>query len=228
MSAERAPILVVALSGRALASAARRAGERVIVLDAFADDDTRGLALRVMALPRGAMGFDESALLAAVTELAPGVRGLVYGAGLEHDPALLARLGEKIPLLGNLPETLVLMKHPERFAALLQRLHLPHPVTSLTPPANDRDWLRKRIGGSGGSHIAAATGTIAASGDYFQRRVAGELLSALFVADGVRARVLGFQRAMGGRHRGCALPLWRQRRPGGAASAACRSCRRGL
>jgi predicted ATP-grasp superfamily ATP-dependent carboligase len=192
LSAERAPILVVALSGRALASAVHRAGERVIVLDAYADTDTKSLADRAIALPRAAMGFDRAALVAAVTAVAPAVRGLVYGAGFEHDWALLARLGRKVPLLGNRPETLALLKHPLRFAKLLARLHLPHPATLRMPPANDRDWLRKRSGGSGGGHIAAAAGTTAARGDYFQRRVGGEPLSALFVADGVRARVLGF------------------------------------
>jgi uncharacterized protein len=228
LSAERAPILVVALSGRALASAAHRAGERVVVLDAYADCDTKKLADRAIVLPRTATGFDTTALLATVSELAPAVRGLVYGAGFEHDPALLARLGRKIPLLGNPPETLALVKHPERFAALLQRLHLPHPATTLTAPENDRDWLRKRIGGSGGSHIAALSDATAAPGDYFQRRVVGAPLSALFVADGVGARVLGLSEQWVAaaanapfRYGGCAGPV---RPPAPLAAAIAEAC----
>ena len=228
MSADRAPVLVVALSGRALASAARRAGERVVVLDAFADDDTRGLAQRAIALPRAATGLDEPALLAAATEFAPTVRGLVYGAGFEHDPTLLARLARKLPLLGNSPLTLALVKHPQRFAALLERLHLPHPATILTPPANDRDWLRKRIGGSGGGHIAAASDATTAPGDYFQRRVAGKPLSALFVADGARACVLGLSEQWADaaadapfRYGGCAGPVQLSAALAASIAAAC-------
>jgi predicted ATP-grasp superfamily ATP-dependent carboligase len=193
LSADRAPILIAALSGRALAEAAHRAGERVIVLDAFADDDTQRFAGRTLVLPRTELGFDAAALLGAVLALAPGVRGVVYGAGFEHDPPLLARLGAMLPLLGNSPATVALVKHPLRLAALLAELALPHPETTLvSPPIRAGAWLKKRIGGAGGGHVAAATARDAAPGVYFQRRVAGAPLSALFVANGKSARILGF------------------------------------
>jgi predicted ATP-grasp superfamily ATP-dependent carboligase len=191
--ADRRPVLIAALSGRALAAAARRARERVIVADLFADRDTLGHAERSLRLPPGRGGFERKALVAAVAALAPQLRGVVYGAGFEHDPVLLGALAALVPVLGNPPSVLAAVKHPLRFAALLARLGLPHPPTMLTaPPARERGWLAKTIGGAGGGHVADAAGFHAAPGVYFQRRVPGRALSALFLANGRGARVLGY------------------------------------
>ena len=59
------PVLIAAVSGRALAAAARRAGFRPCVLDLFGDADTRRLtAGRVRVVGTLQRGFDEAALLA--------------------------------------------------------------------------------------------------------------------------------------------------------------------
>jgi len=192
-SADPRRALVAALSGRALAAAARRAGERVLVLDLFADEDTARCAQRCIRLPPDGPGFERHALLAAVDDLAPAARGLVYGAGFEHDPPLLAALARRVQLLGNAPETVASVKDPHRLAGLLGRLGLPHPEIRCAPPASgETGWLRKRAGGTGGSHVAIATGATAAPGSYFQRRVQGRPLSALLLADGSGAQVLGY------------------------------------
>ncbi len=192
-SADPPRALVAALSGRALAAAARRAGERVLVLDLFADEDTARYAERSIRVPAEGSGFARHALLAAVDGLAPVARGLVYGAGFEHDPSLLEALARRVRLLGNTPETVASVKDPRRLAGLLGRLGLPHPEIRSTPPASgETGWLSKQAGGSGGSHVAVATGAAAAPGRYFQRQMRGRSLSALFVADGRAARVLGF------------------------------------
>ena len=188
---EPRPALIVALSGRALAAAAARAGERAIVLDLFADRDTAGHAAACEVLPRGPHGFARDALLAAVASRAGAVRGLVYGAGFEHDPALLEEMSTLVPIIGNAAQAVAAAKDPLGFAALLARLALPHPPTARTPPSAE-GWLRKRIGGSGGSHIAAAGAEAGGANIYFQQRVAGHAVSAAFVANGRSARVLGF------------------------------------
>lgn len=190
-SNKTAPVLVAALSGRALAAAATRAGERVIVLDGFADSDTVQLAERCEALPRSGQGFSRDALVAAVRRYARQVRGLVYGAGFEHDPDLLRELGCVVPLLGNRPEVVAAVKHPLGLADLLARLDLPHPETSDRAPTGD-GWLRKRAGGSGGNHVAPAGAGPGDRQSYFQRRVCGRAFSAAFLCDGHSARVLGF------------------------------------
>jgi predicted ATP-grasp superfamily ATP-dependent carboligase len=86
------------------------------------------------------------------------------------------------------------VKDPRSLAEACARLGVPHPAISLAAPPDD-GWLRKRIGGAGGEHIAPAiAGTPPAEGYYLQRRVAGQPVSALFLADGERALVLGLSR----------------------------------
>src|SRR5438874_12619877 len=78
----------------------------VVVLDCFADRDTRGLARRCRSVvARQGLRFDARALLAAAAELAPWGRcaGLVYGSGFEGRTGLLGRLARGRRLYGNEP-----------------------------------------------------------------------------------------------------------------------------
>ena len=229
LPADPRPALVAALSGRALAGAARRAGDRVVVLDLFADGDTRHMAESCIAIRAGRMGFDRDELVAAVTRLAPQVRGLVYGAGFEHDPPLLATLATLLPVLGNSAETVARVKDPLRFAALLARLGLPHPPTTRAPPPRgEGGWLRKIVGGSGGRHIAIGRQSEGVAESYFQRRVPGRPVAAAFVADGCNAEVLGYSEQWPDaaehapfRYGGCAGPVTPSSRLCGRITEAC-------
>jgi predicted ATP-grasp superfamily ATP-dependent carboligase len=187
------PYLIAAVSGRALAAAARRAGGRAIVLDLFDDLDTRATAAASRRVAGDlASGFDGPALLAAAGNLAPR-SPLVYGAGFEDRPDLLAALANGRQLCGNPPEVLARVKDPARFFALLDRLGIPHPAIALSAPARAEGWLTKRVGASGGVHIRPAGADAPGDGArYYQRRVPGRAASALFLADGRQARVLGF------------------------------------
>jgi predicted ATP-grasp superfamily ATP-dependent carboligase len=181
-------IAVVALSGRALAAAARRAGDACHVIDFFADDDTRALAQSCTRIESPlADGFAAAPLREALSRLGPS--GIVYGAGFEVDPTLLRAMRDVAPLLGNPPETVAAVKHPLRLAETLRSLGLPHPETQLAAPTGE-GWLRKRIGGSGGAHIERCADAI--PDRYFQQCVSGRPASALFVADGHRASIVGF------------------------------------
>ena len=82
--------------------------------------------------------------------------GLVYGAGFEDRPALLARLCRGRTLCGNTPETVARTKDPHTFFATLDALGIPHPEISLIAPRDPQGWLAKRIGGSGGAHVVPA------------------------------------------------------------------------
>jgi predicted ATP-grasp superfamily ATP-dependent carboligase len=194
--AEPPAYLLVALSGRALAVAAARSGRRALVLDLFGDTDTRTQAADSLVVA-GSLdhGFDEAALLAGAERLAPaGSRppyGLVYGAGLEDRPQLLAALSRGRRLYGNSPETVRLTKDPHAFFALLDRLAIPHPAVSFTRPSDPENWLVKRIGASGGSHVTAATATVDLEDRYYQHRAAGWPVGVSFLADGRRAFLLG-------------------------------------
>ena len=193
--AEPAPFLIAALSARALAASARRAGRRAVALDLFGDEDLQAAVLDHAVVPGDPFGgFDETALLAAAERLAPAGRGhrLVYGGGFEAQPALLAALGRGRLICGNPPETLARLKDPGTFFTLLDKLGLPHPEVAFVPPADPTGWLVKRIGGAGGSHIRPAGDIEPATGIYFQRRAAGRPVSALIAGDGEGGLLLGF------------------------------------
>ena len=191
--AERARFLIVALSGRALAASAAHAGYGVTVLDLFNDIDTRAFAARSVKVP-GSLpdGFDAEALIASARQGAPADAGLVYGSGFEHRPELLGRLSASRRLFGNPPDVVATVKDPTAFFALLEDLAIPHPETRMDAPADGKDWLSKRTGAAGGDHIRKARDAGPMDGGYYQRRVEGRAVSALFVADGKGARVLGY------------------------------------
>lgn len=195
---EPAGYLLAALSGRALALAASRAGRRAYVLDLFGDSDMRSHVAASRVVPGGlAQGFEEAGLLAAAEEIAPAANpprfGFVYGSGLEDRPDVLARLCHGRNLYGNTPETVRRTKDPRQFFELLGRLGVPHPDVRFAPPAEPSGWLVKRIGASGGSHVAPASEVSHADPDhYYQRRVAGRPVGVSFLADGRGARVIGF------------------------------------
>lgn len=190
--ADAPPLLIAAISGRALAQSARRGGYRVTVLDCFADRDTRVAAAECRAVARPAsLHFSRRALLDAAAELAPAAP-LVYGSGFEAHPRLLARLAEGRRLLGNAAAVLRAVKDPRRFFLLLDALAIPHPEVRHDPPAAPEGWLVKHGGGAGGTHIRPAGARRTRKGDYFQRLETGRAMSALFLADGRRALLLGF------------------------------------
>jgi predicted ATP-grasp superfamily ATP-dependent carboligase len=210
--ADASSILVVADSGRALAAAAKRAGLEPLVVDFFADADTRRIAKACVKLA-GDMrrGFRWKELAPALERLAGEAPspplGLVYGAGFEARPALLARIAERFTLIGNNAATVAAVKDPERFFGTLAKLGIPHPRTATDRPLG-AGWLAKRQGGAGGSHIrplagcekshSAAGKTVRRAGKrqetgmYFQEIAPGRPVSALFVGNGGEARVLGF------------------------------------
>lgn len=192
-----APLVVVGLSARALAEACRRAGRAVLAVDLFDDADTRAAAAASRRVEGSfAGGPDLAATLAAIdalvaeSGLAPA--GIVAGSGFEHRPQALAALARRLPLLGAPPAAVEAVKDPAGLAALLARLGVPHPETSLAAPADPENWLAKTAGAAGGHHVRPAAGIAATPGRYFQRRVAGRPLSAAFLADGRRARLLAF------------------------------------
>ena len=192
---EAEPFLVVAVTGRALAESAARGGRSTVVLDLFADRDTRVAARASRAVASaGALRFDRRALAAAATELAPADRsaGLVYGSGFEGRPELLEQLATGRRIFGNRPERLSAVRNPRRFFALLDRFDIPYPEVSFTVPSVSTGWLVKHPAGAGGTQVRLAGRRQPRTGAYFQRLIPGRSLSALFLADGRRACVLGF------------------------------------
>ncbi len=196
------PVLIAALSARALAQSARRAGYEPIVLDAFGDEDTRAAAARYERRPRAAAeGFHKhwvKSFAAHWSRLKPPP-ALVLGAGFEDRPEIVEAAGRKMPLAGCGRRAIEGVKRPETFFPALDRLRIAHPETRRAPPADPTGWLKKQTGACGGAHVAACGPRDSrdpgiGNSVYFQRRIAGAPVSVLGVARGDGLDVVGFSR----------------------------------
>ncbi len=181
------PILITALSGRALATSAKRAGYRPLVVDCFGDQDLAcNLGDNICLPAHMRVGLRSKSLIDALHVLQSKcdqpVKGLVLGSGFEDRTHLIRKLGKQFPLLGPDADTIAALKDPVVFFDLLDKLAITHPEIRVNAPADPKGWLRKRIGGSGGLHIKVCTNaTKATSKTYFQRHIAGQAVSVLAI-----------------------------------------------
>lgn len=170
--------------------AAARVGYNIAAFDIFNDVDTRRFCVCSNTVAFSDGSFDTAALLRSLDALdAGGVVGVTYGSGFEKQPHLLEAIAARFRLLGNPPDVVAQLKAPAYFFPLLDTLSIPYPEVSYTRPVNDVGWLLKAAGGSGGTHIRPSGEP--GAGDYFQRRLQGVPVSALFLADGVSAQMVG-------------------------------------
>ncbi len=193
-------IVIVALSGRALAQSAAKLGRPVVVLDASADRDTRRIADTECvaadesdALDAAALDFGriDAALRARTTALA---RLIVPGIGFERAPAALTLLRQHGLVFANDADVIATLKHPELSTELLRETGWTVPETRLVAPDAPDGWLEKEIGGAGGWHVRRAVAVPRSAFAYFQRELPGAAMSVTFLADGQAAHVLGFNR----------------------------------
>jgi len=187
-------VLILSLSGRALAQAAARSGYTVAVLDCFADTDTVATASAVWRADGNARGFDLTSLKQQIAYIGDrtGERIMVLGSGFEHCPEHLSALTHGWCLYGNTAESIRELKDWRRFFGLLGRLVIPPPpVTTVLP---GQGWLRKSGHGSGGwqVRIADTVSSALAADEYYQRRQPGRVLSAVFLGDGQEALMVGY------------------------------------
>ena len=145
------------------------------------------------------IGFRTRQTLAALEELAssspnPPI-GLVLGSGFEDRPKLVVALARRFRLLGNDAATIARAKAPAALRALLERHAIAYPLTRMSAPADLAGWITKRIGGSGGTHIMAATDDRQRSvRRYYQQRLDGTPHSVLALATHGAAEIVGMSR----------------------------------
>jgi uncharacterized protein len=193
--ADRAAIIVVGYSARALASSAAHVGFAPLSIDVFGDDDTREMSLASVKLEGGLSdGLKLDKVVGAVEMLVRAHEpiGLVYGAGFEDQPETIATIALKIRVFGNKAETLKCAKDPLALAWICEANGVRHPQIQFAQPDEPELWLVKRRGGAGGAHVVATDDPRSASAEcYFQRRVAGMSVSALFLASEKKAETIG-------------------------------------
>jgi predicted ATP-grasp superfamily ATP-dependent carboligase len=192
---DRPAIIIVGYSARSLASSASRAGFAPLSIDVFGDDDMREMSLASVKLDGGlsqGLALDKVAGAVEMLISAHDPVGLVYGAGFEHQPETIAAIARKTRVFGNDGETLRRAKDPVALARVCEENGVLHPAIAFAPPAAPELWLMKRRGGAGGAHIAIAEAPSRASPDsYFQQRIAGKSISALFLASEKKAEIIG-------------------------------------
>jgi predicted ATP-grasp superfamily ATP-dependent carboligase len=181
-------VLVIAVSARMVAQLAVADGYDVTALDRFGDVDLRALA-------PGATAPSSDALAALADEVE--AEAVVYGAGFENRPDLVARLAEGRELLGTPAESLAPVRDPWAVAAAARSAGARAPETrsvhELPEAAGARraEWLRKSLRSGGGRGVRAWAGGRLAPTEILQRRTDGLSSSAAAVGDGRRAVVLG-------------------------------------
>jgi predicted ATP-grasp superfamily ATP-dependent carboligase len=190
----REPLLIVGASVRAAACSAIRAGFAPLAADKFADTDLAAACptRRVADYPRS--------LLAAVADWPPC--GWMYTGALENHLALVDTLRSRQPLYGNPGPVLRQVRDPFLWTAALREAGLPYLDVAPLPPASGGAWLRKPWDSCGGSRIefAEERDCVPSHGEairrrrpscYFQRYQPGLTGSAVYVANGQRAVLLG-------------------------------------
>jgi uncharacterized protein len=176
-------VLVVAVSARMMAQLAVADGHRVIALDRFGDVD-----LREVAAASTADSNDALVALAGRVD----ADAVVYGAGFENRPDLVARLADGRELLGTPPELLRAVRDPWAVGAAARAAGARAPETRLARAAPGAGpWLRKPLRGGGGRGVRRWAGGRLRPSEILQRYVDGLSCSAVAIGDGRRAAVLG-------------------------------------
>ena len=141
-------IIIAAISSRAYVQAAFEAGFDVIAIDAFADVDTQAKCKQLFQVDVRNGQFDAQQLITTLNKIDLShclnlCLGLCFGAGFEAQPDLLARISERIPLLGNTTQTVAACKNPQLLLEFCTTNHIAMPVIQFTRPINTLGWLQK-------------------------------------------------------------------------------------
>jgi len=195
-------ILLVSVSARMLAELATREGYDVVAVDRFGDFDLQRLCPSVSIMRdlggRGGM--------AELVDAAERIRAdsVIYGAGLENRPELVARLAAGRTLLGCTPPTLRRVRDPAALGASLRAAGFAFPLTFSGGEAVEladrtRRWLRKPLRGGGGRGVREWRGGRLSGDVIVQERISGLPCSAAAVADGRSAALLGVSEQLIGR-----------------------------
>jgi methenyltetrahydromethanopterin cyclohydrolase len=185
-------LLIIANSARMLAQAARDSGLIPFVIDCYGDVDTQNLAEHYQQVTS-----------LSIADLRPAIEffkqqnvtQLIYGSGFEQHSDSLIFLAQHFQILGNSPNTFIALQNKRDFFQSLKQLNIYHPEVCFTRPNNCDNWLVKPQHSQGGLNIQQLSNFNAnnvTEAHYYQRYIKGESLSVLFLANGKKAHVIGF------------------------------------
>ncbi|WP_435011710.1 ATP-grasp domain-containing protein [Tundrisphaera lichenicola] len=188
--------MILGASARSAAYSAIRIGLQPTCADLFADLDL-GSACPVHQIepeqyPDGISRFADT------VEPTPWL----YTGAVENRPDLVDRISARHPLLGNPGAILRTVRDPVALSLAIRRAGLDSPEIRLEPNGlpTDGSWLVKPIASGGGRGIRPWLGGAFSRGRvYFQERMQGVPLAALYVGEGGHSRFLGLTRQFVGR-----------------------------
>jgi predicted ATP-grasp superfamily ATP-dependent carboligase len=184
-----------------LAELAVKAGYPVVALDYFGDADLQALCPSRSLRRDYHQKYSAPALVDAAADL--DARYVIFGASLENHPAEVARLARGRRLLGNSPDTLARVRNPRLLAESVRGGGFAFPSTLLPEaglsPDAARSWLWKPRRSGGGHGIRPWRGEAVDQDSLWQERIPGMAGSAVFVANGQRAILLGLTEQLIGR-----------------------------
>ncbi len=186
-------LLILGASTRAAAHSAVRAGIQPFCSDIFLDGDLQAVAevFPVEDYPRG---------LTNVARNVPSSPWMYTGA-LENHPDIIARISADRPLLGNPPGVLRRVRDPVHIRKLLVNAGQSSLAlrSGNNPPKPNGQWMLRRrdVAGCSGIHVwnnETARAIRVNSDNYFQQRVVGTPISALFVSTFDKICLVGMTR----------------------------------
>jgi len=191
----RPPLVILGASCRFAAESASRAGWGVHAADLFDDCD---LATAAVASRRVASYPDGLVAAAARFPQAPWC----YTGALENHRHVIECVSAARLLAGNAVAEVCRVRDPATVAALARLAGLRFPDTFATPHGlpTDGSFLRKPLASAGGRSISPwlTTPPHDVPGFVWQRRVAGDPVSAVFCLASVDSRLLGVSRQLVG------------------------------
>jgi predicted ATP-grasp superfamily ATP-dependent carboligase len=192
---DRTGLIVIGASARAAVYSALRAGFAPYWIDQFGDRDLAERFPGARVAPEEYPGG-----IVELMRAAPDAPFLYTGA-MENHVAVLQRLAQLRPLLGNDAATCAAVRDPFRFRGCCLAAGIAAPeVRNGSDRVPAGRWLRKPLASGGGMGIApAGAGGSPDAGSYLQEFVTGENLSGVFVADGTDAALLGVSLQLVGR-----------------------------
>ena len=191
----RPPLVILGASCRFAAESASRAGWAVHAADLFDDCDLAAAAVasrRVADYPDG--------LVAAAASFPPAP--WCYTGAVENHRRVIECVSAARPLAGNAVAEVCRVRDPLAVAELARLAGLRFPDTFHSPRGlpTDGSFLRKPLASAGGHSITPwlTTQPPDLPGFVWQRRVAGDPVSAVFCLAGVGSRLLGVSRQLVG------------------------------
>ena len=172
-------ILILGASVRAAAFSALRAGCVPLAADLFADLDLTKIA------PTARIPFENYPDGLFETDLIDQAEAWMFTGALENSPERVERLASRLPVMGNSGPCLRAVRDPFELRDALAREGFFVPCLRRDPRSigDDGQWLVKPFHSGGGRGVDLWRGGEFSESVYFQRRVEGKSLSAVFIGD---------------------------------------------